>query len=178
MPNQASFLEWMWQNEPWLVPVLLLHLIGTIALVYWFSIKASKAPHYPTPRSVYLSTPMGVALGAFLGWLFVPNAGNMLGVMAISGFCGLILGAAIGLMVHLPKTAFRGLIVGLFVSIIFFSAMIPLQIKWGRDPWSNQAWESRLVMLILFLFVSAITACNLKMMRPESGDTRPNQTKS
>lgn len=177
MPNQASFLEWMWQNEPWMVPVLFLHLFGTIAFVCWFSMKASKAPHYPTPRSVYLSTPIGVVLGAFLGWLFAPDAENVLGMMVISGFCGLILGAAIGLMVHLPKTAFRGLIVGFIVSIIFFAAMIPLHLKWGRDPWSNQAWESRLVMLILFLFVSAIIACNLKVMRPERDDTRLNQTK-
>lgn len=165
MQNQQGFLQWMWQNEPWMIPVLIICWIAMISFLCWIRRRFEEAPDYPTPRVMYVIPPIGALIAAIVGAYFTPANGHVIGCMFVAAFAGLILGFVLSYIVHLPKAALRGAGVGLVLTILFVLVDIGMDINVGRNPWLNQAWESRFVIGFLIMLNSTLWACALKTRR-------------
>jgi hypothetical protein len=169
MPNQQSFLEWMWQNEPWMVPWLCLHFIGMFAILIWLGFKSVNAPPVRTPWVTYIITPIVALILGFYAWFEAPA--NQNGLVLMIGFCfvGSMLGFLVSIVVHLPKAALWGAVVGLGLSIVFSLVLVPMEIRFGHNPLALEAWKSRLLEWIPTIGLTTFAACLLKMYRLAEG---------
>jgi ABC-type multidrug transport system fused ATPase/permease subunit len=104
MQNNQSFLEWAWNNHPWMLFVMGAAWLTMIAFLNWLISQAKKAPVRPVPRITIVMSPLGLAVGSFSGWFFWPNDLQSVVRICICGFVGLMLGTALStLMPTLPE---------------------------------------------------------------------------
>jgi len=162
MPNQQSFLDWVWKNDPWSMVVIILVMVTLISLM-----RRSRniAPRSPTPRVMYVIPAIGALIGAIVGFYYAPANGQVIGCTILAGIWGLMLGLPVSMIVYLPIASLRGAGVGLVLSIVFSLATIFIAISNGQDPWSNQAWDDRLSIVFWTVFASVFISCEFKMRR-------------
>lgn len=162
MQNQQqvqSYIEWLWEHQPWLVPWLYLHLFGMIAILILVGIRSVNASHVRMLRVTYIITAIVALILGFYAWFEAPANENGLALMI--GFClvGSMLSYLVSMVVHFRKAALRGAIVGLVLSIVFSLALVPMEIKFGHDPLSLEAWEFRLLAWFPTIALTTFAAC-------------------
>ncbi|MEX1232643.1 MAG: hypothetical protein WEB58_20525 [Planctomycetaceae bacterium] len=162
MQNNQQFVDWLWQNHPWMLVLLVVSWMAMIAFLLWVVKQAQKRPAEALSPLSFAIIAVCVCISSFCGWYYWPNDGRTVWRMVFLAFVGLIPGGCIATVVQWPKPAVRGAIVGVVISMGFFVIEVLLSFQVNRDLWSNQAWESRGVMTMMFVVVSAVTACMIR----------------
>ena len=118
MPNNQNFLLDMWNETPWMIPVMILMWVGMIAFVRWV-IKLDKR-RCKSHRETYVVVFMIVAACATgIGTYLLYRGSNLLGAVCAFLFMGGIVGGCVGSVWLDPIGAANGIVVGIGLSAIF-----------------------------------------------------------
>lgn len=141
----------------------------------------------PTPWAPIVGGGVGCVIGVIVGGVWFGLYGGVyFGVYGawLNGFTGMIAGAAVGAIVHNPKWAFWGGVIGLAFCGLVESACLVIDRVYGPPSPVGWQWEAHPFFVVFFtLLFAAVGAC-LKEILPgpavktngESGLTKDTTT--
>ena len=83
------------------------------------------------------------------------NGLNVIGVILLTGFAGLMFGGCIGVTFIRPRDAAKGAGVGFVLWLAFCVLDAFLRLGADKALWDREAWEGRSIFLVLNLLIGA-----------------------